>query len=91
MVKKRHQKHGEERSEARANLAMRYLRALFNFAAAEYQDDEGKPLVDINPVKKLSQTQAWYRVDRRQTVIKPHELGPWVNAVLALPGFPSMF
>ena len=52
-MKKRHQKHGEERSEARANLAMRYLRALFNFAAAEYQDDEGKPLVDINPVKKL--------------------------------------
>lgn len=52
MVKKRHQKHGGERSEARANLAMRYLRALFNFAQAEYQDSEGKPLVDGNPVKK---------------------------------------
>jgi len=86
MVKKRHQKHGEERSEARANLAMRYLRALFNFAQAQYQDDAGKPLVDGNPVKALSQTRAWYRVDRRQTVIKPHELGAWVNAVLALPG-----
>lgn len=85
MVKKRHADHGENRSKAAANLAMRYLRALFNFAAAEYQDDSGKPLVDGNPVKKLSQTKAWYRVDRRQTVIKPHELGTWFNAVLQLP------
>ncbi len=86
MVKKRHQDHGEARSEARANLCMRYLRALFNYAIAEYQTADGKPLVDVNPVKKLSQTKAWYRVDRRQTVIKPHELGAWVNAVLGLPG-----
>ncbi|MDD5033289.1 MAG: tyrosine-type recombinase/integrase [Methylococcaceae bacterium] len=86
MVQERHAKHGKDHSEARANLAMRYLRALFNYAQAEYQDDEGKPLVDVNPVRKLSQTKAWYRVDRRQTVIKPHELGAWVNAVLALPG-----
>ena len=86
MVKKRHQAHGEARSEARANLCMRYLRALFNYAIAEYQTDEDKPLMDLNPVKKLSQTKAWYRVDRRQTVIKSHELGAWVNAVLSLPG-----
>ena len=85
MVKKRHQDHGEARSEARANLCMRYLRALFNYAIAEYQTAEGKPLMELNPVKKLSQTKAWYRVDRRQTDIKPHELGPWVNAVLGLP------
>jgi len=85
MVKKRHHKHGEERSPARANLAARYLRALFNFAIAEYPDDEGKPLVAINPVKKLSQTKAWYRVDRKQTLIKPHELAPWFAAVQALP------
>jgi integrase len=85
LVKKRHQEHGE-RSKARANLAMRYLRALFNFAQAEYQDTEGKPLVDTNPVQKLSQTRAWYRVERRRTVIKPHELGAWVQAVLNLPG-----
>ena len=86
MVKKRHQDHGEARSEARSNLCMRYLRALFNYAIAEYQTAEGKPLVELNPVTKLSQTKAWYRVDRRQTVIKPHELGAWVNAVLGLPG-----
>jgi integrase len=81
MVEKRHRGHGEERSEARANLAMRYLRALFNFAQAHYQDDEGRPLIDGNPVKKLSQKRAWFRVERRQTVIKPHELAAWWKAV----------
>jgi integrase len=86
MVEKRHRDHGAERSKARANLAMRYLRALFNFAQAKYKDDEGNPTIAANPVKALSQTRAWFRVDRRQTVIKPHELGAWVNAVLGLPG-----
>ncbi|MGZ8216897.1 tyrosine-type recombinase/integrase [Methylomagnum sp.] len=86
MIEARHQQYGEERSEAGANKAMRYLRAVFNFAQAKYQDEAAKPLIEHNPVKKLSQTRGWYRVDRRQTVIKPHELAAWVNAVLALPG-----
>lgn len=86
MVERRHADFGEQRSEARANLGMRYLRAIFNFAIAKYKDDEGKPLITDNPVKALSETRAWYRVDRRQTVIKPHELGAWVQAVLNLPG-----
>jgi integrase len=83
MVAKRHRQLGEA-SQARANLAMRYLRAIFNFAIAEYTDAKGKPLLTDNPVKKLSQTRAWYRVERRQTVIKPHQLGPWMQAVLSL-------
>lgn len=86
MVAKRHHDHGEKRSRARANLAMRYLRALFNFAAAQYQTEEGKPFIELNPVTKLSQTKAWFRVARRQTVIKSHELGTWVSAVQSLPG-----
>lgn len=86
MVAKRHRDYGTEHSEARANLAMRYLRALLNFAQASYKDDEGQPLLANNPVKVLSETRAWYRVDRRQTVIQPHQLEPWVKAVLALPG-----
>lgn len=85
MIEARHKAYGE-RSEAGANKAMRYLRAVFNFAQAKYQDETAKPLIEHNPVKKLSQTRGWYRVDRRQTVIKPHELAAWVNAVLALPG-----
>lgn len=84
MVVKRHRQYGEEHSEARSNLAMRYLRAIFNFAQAEYTTADEKPIIEANPVKKLSKTKSWHRVERRQTVIKPSELGPWVHAVLDL-------
>jgi integrase len=81
MIAKRHTIRGEA-SEARANLAMRFLRALFNFAAGEYEDAKGQSLILENPVKRLSHTRAWYRVQRRQTVIKAHELPAWYNAVM---------
>jgi integrase len=80
MVGKKHTALGK-RSEAQANLAMRILRALFNFAAAQYEDSRGQSLILENPVRRLSQTRAWYRIERRQTVIKPYELTPWLQAV----------
>ena len=83
MVQKRHKDHAA-RSPARANLAMRYLRALFNFAQAQYKNDDDRPIISVNPVKTLSELKAWHKVDRRQTVIAPDELGSWVNAVLSL-------
>jgi integrase len=83
MVSKRHHKLGEL-SPARANLAMRYLRAVFNFAIAHYTDKDGQPYIADNPVKRLSQTRAWYRVERRETVISPHQLKSWFSAVLSL-------
>lgn len=83
MVAKRHRKLGEK-SEARANLAMRFLRAIFNFAAGEYENAKGQSLILENPVKRLSHTRAWYRVERRQTVIKAHELATWYQAVMEL-------
>jgi integrase len=63
---------------------MRLLRALFNFAAAEYEDSKGEPLVRDNPVKRLSQQRAWFKVNRRQTVIKPYQLKAWYGAVASL-------
>jgi len=83
-ISKHHQKLGEAHGEAYANLAMRILRALFNFAAGQYEDAEGKSLIIENPVKRLSQTRAWYRVERRQTFIKAHELKPWYVALKSL-------
>lgn len=80
-VARHHEKLGEERGQAYANLAMRVLRALFNFAAGQYEDSEGRSLITDNPVKRLSQTRAWYRVERRQTFIKAHELGSWYAGV----------
>jgi integrase len=83
MVAKRHRELGGK-SEARANVSMRLLRALFNFAAGEYEDAKGKSLVLENPVKRLSHTRAWYRVERRQSVIKVHELPAWYVALMTL-------
>ncbi len=81
MVSKRHTLIGQ-RSKAQANLAMRYLRAIYNFASYQYEDSKGESLFPINPVKRLSQTRAWYLVERRQTVIKAHALASWYAAVM---------
>jgi integrase len=80
MVAAKHSKFGE-RSQARANLGMRLLRAIFNFAIGQYEDSKGLPLIKDNPVKRLSQSRAWFRIEKRQTVVKPHELVPWYNGV----------
>ena len=80
-IAKHHGKLGEAHGEAYANLAMRVLRALFNFASGQYEDAEGKTLIQENPVRRLSQTRAWYRIERRQTLIKSHELAVWYQAV----------
>lgn len=84
MVAKRHTKVGSEHGEAYANLAMRFLRALLNFSIAQYEDGKGNAILRENPVVRLTQTRAWYRVERRQTVIKPHQLAPWYQGVMSL-------
>ncbi len=83
VVAKVHTEYGK-RSQARANNAMRVLRALFNFAAEQYSDEQGNSIFALNPVQRLSNTKSWYKVDRRRTVIKPHELPKWFDAVLNL-------
>ena len=84
MIARRHAKHGSERSEARANLSMRILRAIFNFASGEYEDEQGKALILENPVKRLSHSRAWYRVTRRQTIIKRNDLAVWYEGLQRL-------
>lgn len=84
MIAKRHTKIGAERGEAYANLAMRFLRALVNFSIAQYEDGRGNAIVRENPVARLTQTRAWYRVERRQTVIKSHQLTQWYQGVMSL-------
>jgi integrase len=83
MVERHHRKIGE-RSPAQANLAFRYFRALVNFAMAQYEDSNGESIIRDNPVRRLSQTRAWYRISRRQTLIKHYDLAPWYQAVMNL-------
>jgi len=69
---------------AQANQHMRFLRSLMNFCAGYYEDAEGGPLIKFNPVKRLSETKAWFRVPRKQTVIKEYELPVWFRTVTEL-------
>lgn len=92
MVEERHQalsnlknpKKAEWKGSAQANLAMRVLRALFTYASHTYEDSEGRALISENPVHRLSHVRAWNRVARRQSIIRPHELGEWYEAVMKL-------
>ena len=78
--------HGKlgEKSPARANNAMRVLRAMFNFAEGEYETEEGESLFPDNPVRRLSNARSWYKVPRRTSVIKDHQLKDWYQAVTSL-------
>ena len=75
-----------KRGGAYGNLCMRCLRSVLNFSAGQYEDGEGKPLIKDNPVSIITQTKTWYRVDRRQTIIKPHQLFLWFDTVNKLNG-----
>lgn len=83
-VAKRHQDLAEKHGEKYANLAMRVLRALFNFALTKYRDAQNKPLIMENPVNFLSQTRAWFPSKPRQTYIKQYDLEAWFQSILEL-------
>ncbi|MCZ6804852.1 MAG: Arm DNA-binding domain-containing protein [Proteobacteria bacterium] len=67
-------------SPARANNMGRLLRALFNFAIANYLNEIGEKIYTINPVSKLSETRAWNPNKRRKTLIKAVDLPDWYQA-----------
>jgi integrase len=69
-------------SVARANLAMRYLRAVIGFTGERMMDSHGKTVLTDNPVRVLR--RQWKAVGRRATVIEPDALGDWIPAVSTL-------
>ena len=79
----RHKRIGKE-TPASANKWGRYLRALLSFAAGRYTDTEGRPILTDNAVKVLSRARSWYRIERRQSVIQPHQIAAWWDAVIRL-------
>ena len=76
-------------SKSRANVAMRYLRAVFNLAIYEYRDASDSPIISSNPVDVLSQSKIWRKVERRKSVLKPSDLKKWVPAATRLGEVPS--
>jgi integrase len=83
-VERRHKKIGEERGEAYANLGARTLRSVLNYAGAKYETSKGLSILPENPVKRISQTRSWYKVERRTGHLKPHQLAAWFDAVLSI-------
>ena len=83
MVEARHRLLGKS-SHARANNSMRVLRAVINHAKSKYEDAQGKPVILFNPVDRISDTSAWYKVELIRTLIKPHQLADWYQATLKL-------
>lgn len=84
VVERRHRTLGEQRGRAYADGAMRFVSSLFNFAMARYQHEDGSDVLSVNPVKRLTATKGWYKVGRRRTVLKVHQLPAWYAAVQAL-------
>jgi len=70
--------------KARANGAMHMLRKIFNFAAVKYRDSEDRSLFPENPVKVLTQFDAWNEIPHRQDVIHAEDLAAWYQAVIKL-------
>ena len=81
MVAARHKRIINNGESVAANNVMRCLRALFNFANGQYEDEYGKPLFTDNPVTRISHTRAWTPEKRRTTIIRASELPIWVEAV----------
>jgi len=84
MIAKRHAHHGETISKSRSNLSMRVLRALFNFAMHQYETDNGNSIIQTNPVNFLSHARSWYRIERKQSLIKSHQLYDWYKGLMEL-------
>ncbi len=78
MVLERHMKLGET-GHSTANLVMRVLRAVYNHAKAL---NESMP---PNPISRLGQTRAWFRVQRRRSILKNYDLPSWYQSVYNLP------
>lgn len=80
MVEKRHLTIGKK-SPTRANYTSRLIRALFNFAHGEYENESGEPIFTHNPVARISHRKLWFSETRRKTYISDDDMPKWFNSV----------
>jgi len=74
-IAQKHREVGTNHGENAANNLMRTIRSLYNYAFILTNEQ-----IPSNPVLRLSQARQWYKVERRRTILKPHELKPWYDA-----------
>lgn len=83
-VAKRHAELGKSSGPGYANLAMRVLSALVNYARRVYTDADGEQLIAQSPIAILSTTGAWYKLKPKKRIIKLTQLPEWWKAVESL-------
>lgn len=71
-----HRRLGMKFGKTTANKALRYLRAVCSWSMVYY----GLP---SNPVQALTLSRSWFRSNRRRTLLRPHELPSWWEALQA--------
>lgn len=71
-------------SKAQADLWGRALRAVYNFSYDNYRDKDGLKLLPESPTIALSTKRQWHGLVRKNTRIRNHDLGRWLNAVKAV-------
>jgi integrase len=84
LVQRRHRDLSYGHGPAWANLAMRVLRLLINYASMRFDDGNGKPLIAANPVKRLGQARLWNDVDRRETMLHIEDMPAWHEGLTAI-------
>lgn len=83
VIKREHSRISSD-SQAQADLVMRVLRALFNFAKYEYRGRDNRILFEHNPVSILSHQRSWNKVPRKHSRITRGQLPSWFNGVNSL-------
>lgn len=73
--------HRDEKARGQADLSMRLLRSLFNFAKNEYLDDEYKSLFPDNPVAILSHRRQWNNLPRKNGHLRKNEIPKFFDAI----------
>jgi integrase len=77
-----HKRHGAK-APAAANLAMRVLRLVWNYATS-HNPKNAPAVYGENPVAVLSDRKQWFKVARRKTMIRAHALPTWWAGVEAM-------
>src|SRR5690625_4432436 len=70
-----------DRSPAQANQAFRNLRALLNYARAQYRTPDGLPILLENPVDVLSQAKMWNESKAKRNATPLDRMGEWWSTV----------
>ena len=73
--------HKNSKAKGQADLAMRLLRAVFNFARNEYLDENKRSLFPDNPVEVLSHRRQWNNAPRKNTHLRKNEIPLFLNAL----------